>query len=129
MIRHIVSWQLSEADPARKAVHAAEIAARLGALVGVVDEIRALRVGADVAGGTNWDVVLVADFDDLDAVGRYQVHPASGGRRVHPFRRLGPDGRRYHRLTGSGRHDGCPTVAGQPSAVTARGVSGRGTGR
>ncbi|TFD31565.1 Dabb family protein [Cryobacterium cryoconiti] len=76
MIRHIVSWQLSEADPARKAAHAAEIAARLEALVGVVDEIRALRVGADVAGGANWDVVLVADFDDLDAVGRYQVHPA-----------------------------------------------------
>jgi hypothetical protein len=76
MIRHIVSWQLAESDPARKAADAAGIATRLEALVGVVDEIRALRVGADVAGGTNWDVVLVADFDDLDAVGRYQVHPA-----------------------------------------------------
>ena len=76
MIRHIVAWQLAQADPAEKAVAAAGIAARLEALVGVVDEIRSLRVGVDVAGGTNWDVVLIADFDDLDAVNRYQVHPA-----------------------------------------------------
>jgi hypothetical protein len=76
MIRHIVSWQLAAADPAEKSAAAAGIATRLESLVGVVDEIRSLQVGADVAGGTNWDVVLVADFDDLDAVSRYQVHPA-----------------------------------------------------
>ena len=75
MIRHIVSWQLAPVDPAEKAAAAAGIAARLEALVGVVDEIRALRVGFDVAGGTNWDVVLIADFDDMDAVARYQAHP------------------------------------------------------
>lgn len=76
MIRHVVSWQLAAADPAEKAAAAAGIQTRLEALVGVVDEIRSLRVGLDVAGGTNWDVVLIADFDDLDAVTRYQVHPA-----------------------------------------------------
>ncbi|TFC27091.1 Dabb family protein [Cryobacterium sp. TMT2-18-3] len=76
MIRHIVSWQLAPADPAQKAAAAAGIAVRLEGLVGVVDEIRSLQVDFDVAGGTNWDVVLIADFDDLDAVNRYQVHPA-----------------------------------------------------
>ena len=76
MIRHIVSWQLAPADPAEKAAAAAGVVDRLEGLVGVVDEIRSLWVGVDVAGGTNWDIVLVADFDDLDAVGRYQVHPA-----------------------------------------------------
>ncbi|MBC7440999.1 MAG: Dabb family protein [Ramlibacter sp.] len=76
MIRHIVSWQLAAADPAGKAQAATEIASRLTGLVGLVEEIRSLRVDADVAGGTNWDVVLVADFDDLAAVNRYQVHPA-----------------------------------------------------
>ena len=76
MIQHIVAWQLAQADSAEKAAAAAGIAARLEALVGIVDEIRSLRVGVDVAGGTNWDVVLIADFDDLDAVNRYQVHPA-----------------------------------------------------
>ena len=76
MIRHIVSWQLAATDAAEKATAAAGIQARLEGLVGVVDEIRSLRVGFDVAGGANWDVVLIADFDDLDAGDRYQVHPA-----------------------------------------------------
>ncbi|MEO6199911.1 MAG: Dabb family protein [Cryobacterium sp.] len=74
-IRHVVSWRLATADPAEKADHAARIADALESLVGVIDEIRSLTVGADVAGGDNWDVVLIADFDDLDAVARYQVHP------------------------------------------------------
>jgi hypothetical protein len=75
-IRHVVSWQLSAADPATRTEHAEAIARGLRSLVGVVDEIRTLSAGTDVAGGSNWDVVLVADFDDLDAVSRYQVHPA-----------------------------------------------------
>jgi hypothetical protein len=75
-IRHVVSWRLRAADPAEKAAAAAGIVSRLEALVGVVADIRSLRVGADVLGGENWDVVLIADFDDLAAVTRYQAHPA-----------------------------------------------------
>ena len=74
-ILHIVTWKLSATDPADKAEHAAQMAARLGALVGVVDEIRSLRIGPDVVGGANWDIALVAEFDDEAALGRYQVHP------------------------------------------------------
>ncbi|MCY7289927.1 MAG: Dabb family protein [Cryobacterium sp.] len=76
MIRHIVSWQLAQVDPVEKAAAAAGIESRLEGLVGVIEEIRSLRVDFDVAGGTNWDIVLIADFEDLDAVNRYQVHPA-----------------------------------------------------
>lgn len=76
MIRHVVSWKLAATESADKASDAAGIIERLRSLVGVVPEIRRLEVGADVAGGANWDVVLIADFDDLDAVGRYQVHPS-----------------------------------------------------
>lgn len=75
-ILHIVSWKLAATDPADKAEHAAGMAARLGSLVGVIEEIRSLRVGPDVVGGANWDVALVAEFDDEAALGRYQVHPA-----------------------------------------------------
>jgi hypothetical protein len=75
-ILHIVSWKLAATDPAEKAEHAAAMTARLGGLVGVVEEIRSLRVGPDVLGGTNWDVALVAEFDDEAALARYQVHPA-----------------------------------------------------
>lgn len=75
-VRHIVSWQLAASDPADKAESVDTIRTSLQSLVGVVDDIRSLQVGADVVGGGNWDVVLIADFDDVDAVGRYQVHPA-----------------------------------------------------
>lgn len=75
-VRHVVSWQLIATDPAEKADNIEKIRQALRSLVGVVDDIRSLNVGADVVGGANWDVALVADFDDVDAVGRYQVHPA-----------------------------------------------------
>jgi hypothetical protein len=75
-LRHVVSWQLAAEDAATRAEHAAAVVGGLKSLVGVVDDIRSLSAGTDIAGGDNWDVVLVADFDDLDAVARYQMHPA-----------------------------------------------------
>lgn len=75
-ILHIVSWKLAATDPAEKAEHAAGMVARLGGLVGVIDEIRSLRIGPDVVGGANWDIALVAEYDDEAALARYQVHPA-----------------------------------------------------
>ncbi|GAA4479109.1 Dabb family protein [Microbacterium panaciterrae] len=76
-LRHVVSWQMAAEDPAVRAEHAAGIASRLAALVGVVPEIRALSTGANVAyPDANWDVSLVADFDDLAGLEAYQVHPA-----------------------------------------------------
>jgi hypothetical protein len=75
-ILHLVSWKLTATDPTEKADHASQMAARLGGLVGVVDEIQSLRVGPDVVGGANWDVALVAEFADEAALARYQVHPA-----------------------------------------------------
>lgn len=74
-IRHVVSLKLASTDSDEKAEQAAKIREGLNSLVGVVDEIRAMDVGADVVGRGNWDVVLIADFDDLAALDRYQVHP------------------------------------------------------
>lgn len=75
-IRHIVTWQFAATDPAEKAEHAARATAALRGLVGVVDDIRSLETGTDVVGGGNWDLAVLAEFDDADALGRYQVHPA-----------------------------------------------------
>lgn len=75
-ILHLVSWKLTATDPTEKSEHVAQLAARLGGLVGVVDEIQSLRVGPDVVGGSNWDVALVAEFADEAALARYQMHPA-----------------------------------------------------
>ncbi len=74
-IRHIVCWKLTALTPRKKAEDVAGIVAGLESLVGTVPEIRALTVGPDVAGNENWDVALIADFDDLEALDRYQKHP------------------------------------------------------
>ena len=73
---HVVAWKLTATDPTQKAEQAAQMVARLGGLVGVIDEIQSLRIGPDVVGGSNWDVALVCEFADAAALARYQVHPA-----------------------------------------------------
>ncbi|WP_296198396.1 Dabb family protein [uncultured Microbacterium sp.] len=75
-LRHIVLWKLAATDDAQRAADAARVVAELNALVGVVPSIRSLTVGTDVVGGANFDVGLVADFDDQDGLDAYQVHPA-----------------------------------------------------
>lgn len=76
-IRHIVLWKLSADDADTRALHAEQIAERLLGLREVIDEIGHLEVGRNVAyPQTNWDVALVSEFADVDALERYQVHPA-----------------------------------------------------
>lgn len=76
-IRHIVLWKLAAEDADSRALHAEQIAERLLALPAVIAEIRRIEVGPNVAfPQTNWDVALVADFDDVEGLEAYQVHPA-----------------------------------------------------
>jgi hypothetical protein len=77
MIRHVVTWKLAAEDAETRSEQAAEVARRLNALDGVVPQLRAISAGANVAyPDANWDVTLVADFDTLEALEEYQVHPA-----------------------------------------------------
>lgn len=75
-LRHVVAWRLATDDPAERAAQASRITAELRALDGVVPSIRAISVGPDVVGGGNWDVALVADFEDEAALEAYAQHPA-----------------------------------------------------
>lgn len=75
-LRHVVAWRLATDDPAERAAQAARITAELRALDGVVPSIRAISVGPDIVGGGNWDVALVADFEDEAALEAYVQHPA-----------------------------------------------------
>ena len=76
MIRHIVTWKLATEDPAQKAADAAGIKAGLEALVGIIDGLSHLEVGVDVGLlPKNWDVVMVAEYDDNAALEGYQIHP------------------------------------------------------
>ena len=76
MIRHVVSWKLNGADAAARAEQVATITATLTALPALIPEILALQVGTNVAyPDSNWDVVLIADYESLAGLEAYQVHP------------------------------------------------------
>lgn len=75
MIRHIVAWKLASDDAATRGEQSAQITDGLLALRGVVPEIIEITVGPDVLGGGNWDLALVADFDDAAALAAYAAHP------------------------------------------------------
>jgi quinol monooxygenase YgiN len=76
MLRHIVSWKLKATDAQTKAAHAAEIRRRLDSLIPVVPHIQRLTLGIDTADTAgNWDLVLIADYQDAAALAAYQTHP------------------------------------------------------
>lgn len=76
MLRHVVSWKLATGDPERKSAQSAEIRRRLTELAPLVPSIRQLTVGEDTATTAgNWDVVLIADYDDAAGLAAYQTHP------------------------------------------------------
>ncbi len=76
MIRHVVSWKLAATDDAERAEQVATIARGLRSLPAVIPEILSLEVGANMLNpGANFDLVLIAEYDDADALARYQAHP------------------------------------------------------
>ncbi|MFU8945098.1 Dabb family protein [Mycetocola zhadangensis] len=76
MIRHIVCWKLSATDEATKAEHAARISREMAELPALIPEILSLEVGTNkLYPEVNWDLVLIADFEDAAALERYAVHP------------------------------------------------------
>jgi len=76
-IRHVVTWKLAAEDATVRAEQAKEAARRLNALDGVVPQLLSISAGANMAyPEANWDVTLVADFDSVEAIEEYQVHPA-----------------------------------------------------
>lgn len=77
MIRHVVTWKLASEDAEERGRQSAEVARRLNGLDGVVPQLRSISAGANfLYPEANWDVTLVADFDSIEALEQYQVHPA-----------------------------------------------------
>ena len=76
MIRHIVSWKLAAKEEPAKAEGYQAIAGALLPLAQVIPEILAIGVERNIAyPESNWDVVLVADFETLEDLESYQRHP------------------------------------------------------
>ncbi len=73
MIKHLVFFKFT---PETTDAQIADLEAALGALPDVIPEIKEFVFGRDVVRSErSYDFALVSSFDDLDALGRYQVHP------------------------------------------------------
>jgi Stress responsive A/B Barrel Domain len=76
MIRHIVAWNLTATDPAERTTTFEQLKANIEGLVGVVPGLNSAVVSRDVGTTSgNWDVVLISEHDDEEALAVYQQHP------------------------------------------------------
>lgn len=74
MLTHAVLFKFK---PETTVEQAAQLEAGLKGLPAVISDIREFRVGRDVVRSErSYDLGLVSAFADLDALQRYQVHPA-----------------------------------------------------
>ena len=78
MIRHVVMWKLKEtAEGKSKQENMEWIREQLYALVPVIPEIKRMEIGFDVTGSEmSMDLLLLTEFDSLEALGVYAKHPA-----------------------------------------------------
>ena len=77
MIRHIVMWKFKdEAEGLTKEENIAKVKKMLEALPEKIDFIRKSEVKMNVNNnGKNFDAVLISEFDTLEDVKKYRVHP------------------------------------------------------
>lgn len=74
-LRHIVSWKLNGETKEERDVQAAKATAILTSLPAKIEQIRELNVYRnDLFDGDNFDLVLVADFDDAEGLAEYAAH-------------------------------------------------------
>lgn len=87
MVKHIVFWKI--ADGENKAVRAEDIKKNLEALKDKIKELRSIEVGINcIDNEYSADVVLTAEFDSKEDLGRYQENPdhkAVGQNYVRPY--------------------------------------------
>jgi heme-degrading monooxygenase HmoA len=74
MLKHVVMFRFkNETEEIQKV----NVAKALKDLPGLISEIRGFEVGNDVLHSErSYDMVLISVFENLEAMQRYQVHPA-----------------------------------------------------
>jgi len=77
MIKHIVMFKFMEwAEGGDKAANIRALKARLEALPAQIGEIKFFEVGINfIQASVAYDLVLVSEFDSIEALYRYQKHP------------------------------------------------------
>ena len=77
MIHHMVMWRFADsAEGKTREENMAIVRERLLALPAIIPEIKAMKVGCQVLADDAYDLVLLSDFEDADALQTYRVHPA-----------------------------------------------------
>jgi len=73
MLKHVVFMKFK---PGTTDAQIADLKKSLDALSAIISEIRGFQCGRDVVRSErSYDFALTSDFDDLEAMQRYQVHP------------------------------------------------------
>ena len=73
MLKHLVFMKFK---PGTTDAQIADLEESLGALPDIIPEIREYVFGRDVLRSErSYDFAIVSSFDDLEALGRYQVYP------------------------------------------------------
>ncbi len=77
MIKHIVMWKFKDSANGRtKEENIEYIISKLLALPAIIPQIKSMEIKKDVLKSErSFDVVLICDFESLDALSKYQVHP------------------------------------------------------
>lgn len=76
MIKHIVLFGLDDTMPGNKKAHLTEIKKRLEALTQEIDALKGMQVKFNVNPAEKYDFMLIADVEDMDALGVYAGHPS-----------------------------------------------------
>lgn len=78
MIKHIVMFKLKEADGRSEYENAAEAQRRFEDVIANVSELKRgeVVVNSKDAPGSNYTIALICDFETIDDLNAYQVHPA-----------------------------------------------------
>jgi hypothetical protein len=77
MIKHVVMFKFKDkAEGADRSENAGKLRALLEGLVGKIPEIKLFEVGITFNNSeAAYDLVLISEFDDVEALQRYQKHP------------------------------------------------------
>lgn len=76
VLRHVVSWKLNGTTREERDEQASRVVAMLEPLKHTIPEVRALAVYRnELHEDVNFDVTLIADFDDAAGLAAYAVHP------------------------------------------------------
>ena len=76
MVKHIVLFKLKENAPKEEKLHVMKAFKNaIEALPAKIDFIRKVEVGLNINADEAWDIALYSEFDSLNDVKAYAIHP------------------------------------------------------